>query len=110
MESLRTKGNAHSNLDIISGVQQIEQKYFDSDITDSFIVMERYRSAEDSEGNCYDWYVITSHNRYIDKYTPNIGAVKEEILSIQEQLLANEMAGVSDELGMTEDELLTEEA
>lgn len=71
---LRTKGNKHTNL---SGKIEIERKYDDCIITDSFNVLSKYQSKKDIEGNCYDWYVITGHYRYIDKYTPNIGKVEE---------------------------------
>ena len=30
-------------------------------------MVKKYHSAEDAEGNCYDWYTIDRHNRVIDK-------------------------------------------
>lgn len=66
-EYLRTKGAAHSKL---SGFHEVVQEYPDCTITDSFRVVKNYKSDEDSEGNCYDWYEIDSHNRIIDRTKP----------------------------------------
>lgn len=75
-DSLKTVGSQHTNL---SGQQTVERTYPDATYTDKFIVLEKYRSERDAEGNCYDWYVIDKHYRYVDKYTPNIGKVEERI-------------------------------
>lgn len=66
-EVLKTKGAEHTNL---SGFEQTVQEYSDCTITDSFYVVRKIKSDEDSEGNCYDWYVIDRHNRVIDKTKP----------------------------------------
>lgn len=71
---LKTKGDKHTNL---SGNMEIERKFDDSVITDIFNVVKKYQSKKDKDGACYDWYIIENHYRYIDKYTPNIGKVKE---------------------------------
>lgn len=64
---LKTMGEEHTNL---AGVNQIERKYPDSIIIDTFVVKEKFLSKIDAEGNCYDWYIITDHSRYIDYFTP----------------------------------------
>ena len=64
VENLKTVGEAHSHLE---GFMQTVREFPDSTITDRFKVMEQYRSDEDAEGNCYDWYVISEHYRYVDK-------------------------------------------
>ena len=64
VENLKTVGDAHSALD---GYIQTVREYADSTITDRFRITEKYRSDEDAEGNCYDWYVINEHYRYVDK-------------------------------------------
>ena len=66
-EVLRTKGDTHINL---KGFCETVQKYPDCTITDSFFVVRKYHSAEDAEGNCYDWYTIDKHNRIIDRTPP----------------------------------------
>lgn len=66
-ECLKTKGNIHSNL---SGLQTIETKYPDRYVVDTFFVEDHYHSAEDSEGNCYDWYIIDNHNTDTDMFSP----------------------------------------
>lgn len=63
-ENLKTVGDEHSNLE---GFCEVVREYPDCTITDSFSVVEKTKSDEDSEGNCYDWYIISNHNRIIDK-------------------------------------------
>lgn len=81
VENLKTVGEAHSDLD---GFVQTVREYPDSIITDRFRVVEKYRSDEDTEGNCYDWYVIAEHYRYEDKFTPVSDSLKQmnEVTSI----------------------------
>lgn len=67
VENLKTVGNSHSEL---SGFIQTVREYQDTTITDVFRITERYRSDEDGEGNCYDWYVIDKHYRYVDETKP----------------------------------------
>lgn len=75
-DCLRTKADSHTNL---TGACEARQEYPDQIVTDRFIILEKYRSERDEEGNCYDWYIIDKHYRYVDKYTPNIGKVEERI-------------------------------
>lgn len=63
-EILRTKGDAHSDL---AGYHQIIQEYPDQNIIDNFRVVQKTNTAEDSEGNCYDWYEIDNHYRTAEK-------------------------------------------
>lgn len=76
VESLKTVDRRHSNL---TGTQSVVSEYPDCVITDNFTVREKYRSSEDSEGNCYDWYVIDFHNQYIDKFTPEKEGIESGI-------------------------------
>lgn len=64
VENLKTVGDSHTDL---NGFVQTVRNYPDSTITDRFKVVEKYRSEEDAEGKCYDWYVISEHYRYVDK-------------------------------------------
>ena len=79
-ETLRTKGSEHTDL---TGFQEVVQEYPDCTITDSFRIVRHYKSDEDAEGNCYDWYLIDSHNRIIDRTKPiqaNIDAILVSLL------------------------------
>lgn len=75
-DCLKTKADKHT---VLSGSVTVEMKYPDQIVTDKFVVLEKYRSEIDTEGNCYDWYIIDNHYRYIDKYTPNIVKVEERL-------------------------------
>lgn len=75
VENLKTRGENHIGL---SGRCGITRKFADSFITDNFTVMEKYRS-EEADGVCYDWYIITDHQRYEDKFTPGITLTEQEI-------------------------------
>lgn len=78
-ENLKTKGETHTDL---TGYTQTVREYNDSTITDRFRAAEHYRQSEDSEGNCYDWYVIDNHYRYVDK----TGALAEKAAAQNEAL------------------------
>lgn len=67
VENLKTVGSTHTDF---TGFCEVVRTYPDCTITDSFSVVEKVKSAEDSEGNCYDWYVIANHNRIIDRTEP----------------------------------------
>ena len=81
-ESLKTKGPAHSDLE---GIIVLQTKYPDSNITDKCKITERYNSDEDSEGNCYDWYIVTDHSCNIDRYSPVKEVVEESLDSVEAQ-------------------------
>ena len=77
VENLKTVGDAHSDL---SGYIQTVREYADSTITDRFRITEKYRSDEDAEGNCYDWYVISEHYRYVDRSNALKADIEAQIL------------------------------
>lgn len=83
VENLKTINDVHTEL---KGLQQVVREYADNVITDSFYVAEHYRSDEDEDGNCYDWYVIQYHNRYIDKFTPARPNLESDIAETQDAL------------------------
>ena len=85
VENLKTVGQTHTNL---GGFTQTVREYTDSTITDRFRVTEKYRSEEDAEGNCYDWYLIDQHYRYVDK-TPSIVTTQTRIDAETEKLRAD---------------------
>lgn len=67
IEVLKTKGGTHSDM---TGYQQTVQEFPGEKITDNFRVVRKTGSAEDTEGNCYDWYEIDRHYREIDRTGP----------------------------------------
>lgn len=67
IENLKTIGDSHSEL---SGFIQTIREYSDAVITDMCCIVEHYKSEEDVEGGCYDWYRIGNHWRNIDRFTP----------------------------------------
>ena len=79
VEILQTKGATNTDL---SGRTEIKREYEDCYITDNCDVGMKYKSDKDDEGNCYDWYVITDHNRTIDftkKLAPKIKSNSDAI-------------------------------
>jgi hypothetical protein len=75
VDILKTVGDEHTNL---TDNHTIERKYSDSNITDTFMVVDHYNTAE-SGGKCYDWYEISNHYRYIDYFTPQKESLIEEV-------------------------------
>ncbi len=76
VETVKTVGEAHSDL---SGAVSVTREYADSHITDNFTVVEKYRSENGTDDKCYDWYIISAHYRYVDRFTPGIAATEQEI-------------------------------
>lgn len=64
VEILKTKGHIHTNL---TGYKVVVRELGEEKITDSFHIVCKFKSDEDTEGNCYDWYEIDRHYRMIDK-------------------------------------------
>ena len=62
-ETLKTKSEEHTDL---AGFQRTVREYSDCVITDSYLIISKIKSSEDTEGNCYDWYEIDKHDRMID--------------------------------------------
>lgn len=81
VETLRTKGAAHTDL---QGFQEVVREFDDCTITDSFRVVRHCKAAEDVAGNCYDWYEIDCHNRMIDRTKPVIADLDALIVSTLE--------------------------
>ena len=82
-EILRTKGSEHSNL---KGYHEIEREYPDQTITDRFYIRRKLESEEDVEGNCYDWYEIDHHYRYVDRTRPVKEALEEATTEMENAL------------------------
>ena len=89
IEVLKTKGDSHTDL---TGFHQIEQTFPDQTITDNFRVVRKIESAEDVEGNCYDWYEIDRHYRAVDK----TGPVIQQVLCEQDELTGTRMSEIED--------------
>jgi hypothetical protein len=64
-EVLQTKAPEHT--DLKGWVELILDTETDSTI-DNFRVLEKIKSDEDVEGNCYDWYRIDQHYRVVDHW------------------------------------------
>lgn len=74
-EVLKTKGSHHTDL---TGYREVEHIYPDQTITDHFRVVRKLNTADDAEGNCYDWYEIDRHYRTEDR----TGPVKEQVKAV----------------------------
>ena len=79
MEILKVKGDTHTDL---TGFQEVEQKYPDQTVTDSFRVVRKLDSQEDTAGNCYDWYEIDRHSRTADKTGPLAASAAQNAVNI----------------------------
>ena len=66
VEILKTVNDKkHSNL---LGFCHVEKQYPNSIDIDDFRIVEKYDSDE-NEGKYYDWYIIDSHNKTVDKFS-----------------------------------------
>lgn len=91
-ETLKTKGNSHSDL---TGWHDVERKNDRQTITDSFYVLGKYDSKEDEAGNCYDFYYIEHHNRTVDSFSPSREKIEGGISENEEAVM--DVAGLADE-------------
>lgn len=66
VDILKTVGDEHTDL---KDNQTVVRKYSDCNITDTFIVVDHYDSADNGE-KYFDWYEISNHYRYVDYFTP----------------------------------------
>ncbi len=81
-ENLKTVGPVHSDL---KGICHVERAYPDSIEIDDFRIVRKYHSDDNGE-SCFDWYEITDHSHYVDKFTPAQGAIETGISDSQDAL------------------------
>jgi len=85
IENVLTKGSEDTDL---AGRTEIKREYTDCTITDTFDAGRKYLSDKDSDGNIYNWYIISDHSRSVDfskKLQPQIdenSAAIDEILAM----------------------------
>lgn len=100
-ENLKIIGTSHTDL---RDFQQVIREYPDCTIVDNFRVVEKYREAEDAEGRTYDWYIIDSHYRVVDKAGPVAEALADAKAEL-ENALCEQDAAAEDRLAAIEDAL-----
>lgn len=61
---LKTIGPAHTDF---SGFIVTSRESGGVSTVDKCKIVEHYRSEEDEEGNCYDWYEVTARDHYEDR-------------------------------------------
>lgn len=79
--TLRTKGDKHTHL---AGRFEFNEVYPDCVISNTCEIDEHYRSAEDGEGNCYDWYTIRNYESKVDLSETERDALNAEIDELTE--------------------------
>lgn len=71
-------------------------------MTDSFRIVRRLDSAEDGEGNCYDWYEIDHHYRATDR-TGALAARMDEGAAEVENAMCEQDAAMDERMSAIED-------
>ncbi len=99
IEVLRTKGDAHTSL---TNFCRIEQVYPNQTIINNFRVVRKLGSAEDCEGNCYDWYEIDRRFYTIDK-TPALAEQVAETNASVENALCEQDVAIDERISALED-------
>jgi hypothetical protein len=61
---LKTVGPAHTNF---TGFVVTSREVDGVSTIDKCKIVEHYKSDEDEEGNCYDWYEVTARDHYEDR-------------------------------------------
>lgn len=101
-EALKTVGAEHTDL---NGLQIKHTSYPDREVTDTFVIEEKYRSAEDPEGNCYDWYIIDRHSRDTDTFVPAREGINERAAKAEQDMTDLEIAQIEDEQMLTDHDI-----
>ena len=83
----------------MTGSWNLERKYTDSVIVDSFNIKKEIRRKE-STGVFYVWYQIENHYRYIDKFSP-----KEEKINTRIDDTENAACDLSEDVMSALDDL-----
>lgn len=79
-ETLLTVGTEHTDL---TGEVEVCRAFPGGDLIDHFRAVARYRSTEDGEGRCYDWYLIDHHYRYADQSAAVQSSRETEALTLE---------------------------
>ena len=101
-ENVKTVGSIHSNL---KGRCTVRREYPDRTVEDNFTVTDRYFTAEDSEGNCYDWYLIEGHNRDTDTFSPQKPEIDDRAQTMELNLTDTEIYVMEVEQSLTDLEI-----
>ena len=96
---LKTKDAAHTDLD---GRVNLEMKLGNTLIRDAFTVVGKYQSAEDLDGNCYDWYYICDHYRHEDRTEEVRSECEQEITDLEIESMEQEQAITENEIAIME--------
>lgn len=78
VETLKVVSESSTDM---KGSYTIERKYADNNITDTFVIVEKFREADNAEHH-YDWYEIKDHYRFYDKFTPRAYELEENSAGI----------------------------
>lgn len=96
---LKTKDVAHTDLD---GRVSLEMKLGNTLIRDAFTVVKKYQSAEDLDGNCYDWYYICDHYRHEDRTEEVRSECEQEVTDLEIESMEQEQAITENEIAIME--------
>lgn len=77
-ENLKTVGEHNTDFCGFCSVQHGGENNL---ITDTFKVIKKYKTAEVGDVK-YDWYIIESHNRIMDRYTPAERDIQDSIADL----------------------------
>lgn len=77
---LKTKDKVHTDL---SGRITLEQKKGNFIIRDTFSIIQKYQTADSTDGFAYDWYYITDHFRNEDRSDAIRTELEQEITELE---------------------------
>ncbi len=100
-ETLKTVGRTHTDF---NGFLSTSRENGGTTTIDRCRILDHFKSEEDAEGNCYDWYTITDHYRYEDRQVDSVEkddviAELMEMIAVQDDAIAEilEMIGGKEE-------------
>lgn len=96
---LKVKDVKHSNFD---GRVTLEQRLGNTIVRDVFTVLEKYQTADTSDGYAYDWYYIADHYRFEDRSDEIMAEAERQITDLEIESIEQDLAITDNEIAIME--------
>lgn len=96
---LKTAGVEHTDFE---GRITLEQRLGNTLIRDTFTVIQKYQTADSSDGRAYDWYYIEDHYRNEDRSEEVRTALEQTVTDLEIESMEQDQAITDNEIAIME--------
>ena len=96
---LKTAGEEHTDLE---GRITLEQRLGNTLVRDTFTVIQKYQTADSSDGRAYDWYYIEDHYRNEDRSEEVRVEMEQEVTDLEIESIQQEQSITDNEIAIME--------